>query len=338
MRTAAILGGTGFVGGELLRLLTAHPEVEVRAVASNSAAGKPVHCTHPNLRGVCDLRFVDPDDVPGVDVVFSALPHGQSQAMVEKFADRCHILIDLAADFRLSETALMARNYGWVRQPPHLQPFAYGLPEVNREELASADHIAVAGCMASAAILALYPLARAGLLDGRRVGIDARTGSSGSGARAGPADMHCLRSGALRVFAPVRHRHQAEIEQLVGVAATMTATGTNAVRGVQVVARVDGLSVDISDLWGIYRHAYDEEHFVRLVAQRRGPFRLPDPKVLLGSNFCDIGFDSDGNDVVVIAALDNLVKGAAGNAVQCMNARLHLPEPTGLGFAGLHPV
>lgn len=336
--TVGILGGSGFVGGELLRLLSVHPAVAVRAVASHSSAGKPVSVAHPHLRHLAELRFCDPADLPEVDVLFSALPHGRSQEMVDRFGGRCRVLVDLAADFRLSDPELMRRHYGWERDVEHRAAFSYGLPELNRDEIATADRIAVSGCMATASILALQPLAAAGVLEpGATVNVDARTGSSGSGSAQGPGDGHALRAGAMRVFAPLRHRHQAEIEESTGLDTRMTVTGTAAVRGVQVVARVDG-DVGVPQLWQIYRDAYEKEPFVRLVAQRNGAFRYPDPKLLLGSNYCDVGFASDGGTVAVMAALDNLVKGAAGNAVQCMNLRLGLPEHTGLQGAGIHPV
>ncbi|WP_127481198.1 N-acetyl-gamma-glutamyl-phosphate reductase [Nocardioides pantholopis] len=338
MHSVGILGGSGFVGGELLRLLHLHPAATVRAVASGSRAGKAVSSAHPHLRSIVDERFIDPAELPEVDVLFSALPHGNSQEMVETYASRCGVLIDLAGDFRLADGALMERHYGWRRHTEHRGAFTYGLPELNRSALRTADRIAVAGCMATAAILALRPLAIAGLADDTiPINVDARTGSSGSGAGSTPADGHALRAGAMRVFAPLRHRHQAEIQQSTGLDPRMTVTSTAAVRGVQVVARAD-IGIDVADLWRIYRGTYEDEPFIRLVAQRSGAFRYPDPKVLLGSNYCDVGFETDGTTVAVVAALDNLVKGAAGNAVQCMNVRLGLPETTGLHGAGLHPV
>jgi N-acetyl-gamma-glutamyl-phosphate/LysW-gamma-L-alpha-aminoadipyl-6-phosphate reductase len=212
-----------------------------------------------------------------------------------------------------------------------------GLPELHRKQLADADHISVPGCMATAAILALYPAAEAGLVAGP-VTVDARTGSSGSGAGAGPANLHAERSGAMRVFAPVAHRHSAEIEQATGVSVKMTATGVEAVRGVQVLVRVT-LADDADEraLRSAYRDCYHDEPFVRVVAQRRGVYRLPEPKILSGSNFCDVGFAIEGRDALLVAALDNLMKGGAGNAVQCLNVRFGWPERTGLEFTGLHP-
>jgi len=192
--------------------------------------------------------------------------------------------------------------------------------------------------MATAATLALAPLAEAGLVEPEVV-VDARTGSSGAGRTAGEANLHPERSGAMRVFAPAGHRHQAEVAELTGLEVTMTATGVEAVRGVQVVchARARG-RLDERELRRVYRERYAGEPFVRLVAHRRGSHRYPDPKVLLGSNHCDVGFAVAGDRVVAMAALDNLVKGGAGNAVQCLNLRRGWPETDGLGFPGLHPL
>jgi LysW-gamma-L-alpha-aminoadipyl-6-phosphate/LysW-L-glutamyl-5-phosphate reductase len=171
--------------------------------------------------------------------------------------------------------------------------------------------------------------------------VDARTGSSGSGATAGEANLHAERSGAMRVFAPTGHRHEAEICRHVGVPVTMTATGVEAVRGVQTICRVTPKpGVHRSAVRRAFREQYQDEPFVRLVAQQRGTYRYPEPKILSGSNFCDVGyaFDEDTGRLVTIAALDNLMKGGAGNAVQCLNIRNGWPETLGLSFPGLHPV
>jgi N-acetyl-gamma-glutamyl-phosphate/LysW-gamma-L-alpha-aminoadipyl-6-phosphate reductase len=193
--------------------------------------------------------------------------------------------------------------------------------------------------MATAAILALTPLAEAGMIE-PAVDVDARTGSSGSGITAGPANLHAERSGAMRLFATGGHRHEAEIAQACGVQPTMTATGVEAVRGVQVVCRTTLTSgVSDVDVRRVYRERYADEPFVRVVAERRGQWRLPDPKLLRGANFCDVGFARlDGDRMLAVGALDNLVKGGAGNAVQSMNVRMDWPERTGLEFTGLHPV
>jgi N-acetyl-gamma-glutamyl-phosphate/LysW-gamma-L-alpha-aminoadipyl-6-phosphate reductase len=336
----AVVGAAGYIGGELLRILLGHQRVEVAAATSTRLAGRRVDGVHPNLRGLTDLTFTDPERLEPVDVLFLATRHTETMARMPVFTGLAKQVIDLSADFRLRDADVYREHYGLThRASDLLAEFVYGLPERYRAELRGADRVAVPGCMATAAILALHPLAAHGLVDGEVV-VDARTGSSGSGATAGPENLHAERSGAMRVFAPVRHRHQAEISQETGLVVRMTATGVEAVRGVQVVCRVPLRdSVDEPALRRVYRAAYAEEPFVRLVAYRRGRYRLPEPKLLAGTNFCDVGFavDPDGRTAVLVAALDNLVKGGAGNAVQCLNIRHGWPERTGLEFPGLHP-
>lgn len=337
---AGVFGASGYTGGELLRLLLCHPRVTEVAAVSARLAGRRVDGAHPNLRGTTDAVFTAPDDLPPCDVLFLATPHRATMRLVPALP-RVPCLIDLSADFRLKDPQAYESYYGVPHAEPDLLPrFVTGWPERLRDEIAEADRISVPGCTAMAAILALYPLAAEGLA-GSEVWVDGRVGSSGSGSSATTTNLHAERSGALRVFAPLGHRHEAEVGQATGLRITMTATGTPAVRGVQVVCRTRLASaLDEVRLRRLYRAHYQEEPFVRIVAQRRGLYRLPEPKVLLGSNFCDVGFalGADGRDVVVVAALDNLVKGAGGNAVQCLNVRMGWPERLGLEFPGLHPL
>jgi len=338
---AAVVGASGYIAGELLRLLLGHPHVEVVAATSTRLARRRVDGAHPNLRGVTDLRFTAPDSVPPCDVVFLAMPHTAAMAQLDRYTAAAKQVIDLSADFRLREPGPFERHFGVGHtRPDELSTFVYGLPEVHRARLTTADRVAVPGCMATAAILALHPLAANDLLDrAHPVTVDARTGSSGSGRQAGPANLHAERSGAMRVFAPAGHRHQAEIAQETGLPVEMSATGVEAVRGVQVLCRARlRQPMDDAALRAVYRSRYAGEPFVRVVAQHRGAFRLPEPKILLGSNYCDVGFVPSASTVVLIAALDNLVKGGAGNAVQCLNIRAGWPERTGLEFPGLHPI
>jgi LysW-gamma-L-alpha-aminoadipyl-6-phosphate/LysW-L-glutamyl-5-phosphate reductase len=342
MARTAVVGASGYIGGELVRLLLGHSEVEVVAATSNRLAGRRVDGAHPNLRGRTDLRFVAATALEEYDVVFTAVAHGTAQRVVPDLRHRAKCLIDLSGDFRLADPQLYQRYY----QTPHTAPelldgFVPGWPERYRDRLRDADRISVPGCTAIAGLLALYPLAQAQLIE-PDVTVDARTGSSGSGAGAGELNLHAERSGAMRVFAPVSHRHEAEISQGTGLRVRMSATGVEAVRGVQVLCRAaarPGSVVDERELRRVYRQHYVDEPFVRIVAHRQGGYRLPEPKILSGSNYCDIGFAADPptGTVVAIAALDNLMKGGAGNAVQCLNIRMGWPERLGLEFAGLHP-
>ena len=337
-----MVGGAGYIGGELLRLVLGHPHLELAATTSRRLAGRRVDSTHPNLRGHTDLTFVSADQLGHYDVLMLAGGHAETMYSMPEQLGRADVVIDLSADFRLADPARYQQYYGVEHAHPELlDSFVCGLPELHRKELAGADRISVPGCMAAAAILALAPLAEAELIEGL-VSVDGRTGSSGSGAVPGPANLHAERSGAMRVFAPAGHRHEAEISQAIGGApVSMTATGIEAVRGVQVLCRVPlAAGVEERTLRTRYRQFYRDEPFIRIVALKTGLYRLPEPKILTGTNCCDVGFalDEQHRQVVAVAALDNLVKGGAGNAVQCLNIRFGLPERAGLEFIGLHPI
>lgn len=346
----AIVGGSGYTGGELLRLLLFHPQVELAQVASASHAGQYVHSTHPNLRKLCTLRFCHPNDLTSCDLLFLCLPHGASAQAIAHYRDLAPRVIDLAADFRLRSPDLYQQWYGEVHPSTHLQAQAvYGLPELHRAELREAALVSGTGCMATSAILGLAPLYRAGIVDTNiPLVVDAKVGSSAAGATPGAGSHHPDRSGAVRSFQPTRHRHTAELLQELGRLQSdkmeqhiaFSATAIELVRGVLITAHVFLRErVDERVLWRLYREAYQHEPFIRIVKERGGVYRYPEPKILVGSNYCDIGFEYDPTQrrVVVIAALDNLMKGAAGNAVQALNCMYGWDETTGLTFPGLHP-
>lgn len=341
MTDVAVVGAAGYIGGELLRLLLEHPRVRVSAATSSRYAGRRLDTVHPNLRGHTDLTFTAPDDLADHEVILLAAPRTAAMSVVPALRDRAKCLVDLSPDFRLRDTAVFARYYGTAHTAPDLlDQFVPGLPETHRAELSSAAAISVPGCMATAAILALLPLVPFAA-PSEPVTVDGRIGSSGSGAGAGRLNLHAERSGAMRVFAPSGHRHEAEIAQATGLDVRMSATGVEAVRGVQVVCRVP-LAEPLRESWvrRQYLDRYRDEPFVRVVAQHGGLYRLPEPKILTGTNYCDVGFavDARTDTAVAIGALDNLVKGGAGNAVQCLNIRMGWPESTGLAFSGLHPI
>jgi LysW-gamma-L-alpha-aminoadipyl-6-phosphate/LysW-L-glutamyl-5-phosphate reductase len=347
--TASIAGGSGYTGGELLRLLLGHPDVEVGQVTSERRTGKRVVGVHPNLRKRTDLKFSSVEDLQPCDVLFLALPHGSSGERIERFLGVAPVIIDLSADFRLHDHQEYPRWYGHEHpHPEFLDRFVYGIPELHRNEMQSANAISSAGCLATAAILGLYPLFADGLVDQEKpVVVEVKTGSSGAGAEEGLASHHPERSGVMRSFKPTGHRHTAELEQeLRGSAGTpppiaFSATAVEAVRGVLATSHVF-LREPLTerDLWKVYRRCYGSEPFIRLVKENSGVFRYPEPKILTGSNYCDVGFelDEENNRVVVLAAIDNLMKGASGQAVQAMNIRFGFPEEAGLEFAGLHPI
>jgi N-acetyl-gamma-glutamyl-phosphate/LysW-gamma-L-alpha-aminoadipyl-6-phosphate reductase len=347
----SIVGGSGYTGGELARLLLHHPHVELTQVTSNSHAGRYLHSAHPNLRKISTLRFSHTDELTACDILFLCLPHGMTAVEIERYRSIAPRIIDLSADFRLRSSALYEEWYGVPHGTPNLLKEAvYGLPELHREELPGATLVSGTGCMATASILGLAPLYRAGLVNyALPLVVDAKVGSSAAGATPGPGSHHPERSGAVRSFRPTRHRHTAELIQELGLIAgrqlhqhiAFSATAIELVRGVLVTAHVFlNESVDERALWRIYREAFQREPFIRLVKERSGVYRYPEPKILAGSNYCDIGFELDRDQprVVVIAALDNLMKGAAGNAVQALNCMCEWDESTGLTFPGLHPV
>jgi N-acetyl-gamma-glutamyl-phosphate/LysW-gamma-L-alpha-aminoadipyl-6-phosphate reductase len=279
------------------------------------------------------------------------LPHGVSAGEIERYRALAPRIIDLSADFRLRSAQLYEKWYHAPHSAPQLlEEAVYGLPELHREELPAAALVAGTGCMATAAILGLAPLYRSGLVDGALpLVVEAKVGSSAAGAAPGASSHHPDRSGAVRSFQPTGHRHSAELIQelgrvcgeKLGQCIAFSATAVELVRGVLITAHVF-LNQDIEEraLWRLYREAYGNEPFVRLVKERSGVYRYPEPKILSGSNYCDVGFelDADQRRVVVIAALDNLMKGAAGNAVQALNCMYSWDESLGLTFPGLHPV
>jgi N-acetyl-gamma-glutamyl-phosphate/LysW-gamma-L-alpha-aminoadipyl-6-phosphate reductase len=346
----AIVGGSGYAAGELARLLLFHPRVELTQVASSSHAGQYLHSVHPNLRKQSALRFCHPDDLTSCDLLLLCLPHGVASREIERYRAVAPRIIDLSADFRLRSAALYQQWYGEPHRAPHLlAESVYGLPELHREELPGAALVSGTGCMATAAILGLAPLYRAGLVNSAiPLVVEAKVGSSAAGATPGRSSHHPERSGAVRSFQPTGHRHSAELLQELGQIVgemrqpvAFSATAVELVRGVLISAHVFVKeALDERTLWRLYREAYQHEPFIRLVKERNGIYRYPEPKILAGSNYCDIGFELDAAQgrVVVIAALDNLMKGAAGNAVQALNCMCGWDESLGLTFPGLHPV
>lgn len=346
----AIVGGTGYTGGELLRILDGHPSARPTQVTSRSRMGEYAYAAHPNLRGTAagNLQFVRPDDVQPCDVIFLCLPHGEAVSQIDRWAGMAETVIDLSADFRIRDGGAYARWYGGPHPAPAwVDRFVYGLPELTRDTLKGARYASGVGCNATATNLALLPLAAAGLLDpGLPVIADIKVGSSESGAESSDASHHPERSGAVRPYAPAGHRHAAEVEQMLArFGATvrgvhLTVTSIEMVRGAAAAVHVFARQ-PLTDkiLWKAFRDAYRGEPFVRLVKSATGIFRLPEPKILAGSNWADVGFaiSEDGQKATLFCAIDNLVKGAAGSAIQCLNVMRGFDERAGLSFPGLHP-
>ena len=346
MITVGIVGASGYTGGEVLRILLRHPEVRLLQVTSESNAGRFVHTVHPNLRKHSQLKFTAIADLTPCDVLFLCLPHGSAMRRMAALEGMAHTIIDLSADFRLRNPDDYPAWYGHPHEAPqYLDRFVYGIPELHRKAISGARFITGAGCLATASILGLLPPFKHDLLARREVFVEAKVGSSAAGDTPHLSTHHPERSGAVRSFEPTGHRHTAEIIQELGagqpLAVHFSATAIEAVRGVLATCHIfvkEG--VEEKDLWRAYRAEYGDEPFLRIVKERQGIYRYPEPKLLAGTNFCDVGFEkaARGSRVVVMAALDNLVKGAAGNGVQAMNVACGLPDTAGLEFPGLHPV
>ena len=337
----SIVGASGYGGGELLRLLLQHPEVDVHQCTSERFVGKPVTRMHPNLRKQTALKFSSITELQKVDLLFVALPHTQCMQRFEAFSGISDRIIDLSADFRLKDPDAYKKWYAIEHtQPDKIAEFVYGNVELHRQEMKEAKYISGAGCNATATILPLWPLFKSGVADTTMpVVAEAKCGSSEGGNAFSEGSHHPERSGCVRSYKPTGHRHIAEMEQELGHPVYFSATSIEMVRGILVTAHLfvkQGITE--KDIWKTYRQAYGQEPFIRIVKERQGIYRYPEPKLLAGTNYCDIGFELEGNRLVVVSAIDNLMKGAAGQAVHAMNVMCGFEETAGLGFAGLHPI
>ena len=346
-----VIGASGFVGGELLRLLVTHPKVEVSMVTSRQKVGEYVHRIHPSLKSFINLTFSDFDLdklTANCDLVFVSVPHGKSNKIVNDLYKSGIKIIDLSADFRLKNAEDYVKWYGWEHPfPDMLSKSVYGVPEFHRDEIKNATLVACPGCMAVTSLLALKPLIEHDVLDTDHIIVDSKIGSSGAGGQAGSATHHAMRYGVIRPYKPAKHRHTGEIEQELNLLSknkihvSMTPHAVNMVRGILTTNHAF-LKKEISELelWKLYRNAYGKEFFIRLIRDKNGIYKFPDPKFVIASNFCDIGFDldEDNNRIVAMSASDNLMKGAAGSAIQNLNVMAGFDEMTGLRFTPVTPV
>lgn len=336
--TVGIIGASGYAGGELLRILLQHPEVEVKIATSKQHAGEPVFRVHQNLKGLTKLNFSGDtplDAASKVDLLFLAVPHGSSIKVTPSLVESGVRIIDLSADFRLRDPEAYPAWYGWEHPAPDLLGrFVYGLPELHRDEIRNSSLVSIPGCIASSSIYSLAPLAKQGFITGNTV-VDAKIGSSGSGNKPSQATHFSERYNSVRIYSPSDHRHIGEIEQELSrvsknrLAVTMSAHSVNMVRGILTTSSVfTDHPVTIQELWNAYRSFYADEFFVRFIMDRNGLYRYPDPKIVVGSNFVDLGFavDQHVNRIIAIGAIDNLIKGASGNAVQSMNLMMGFDE------------
>lgn len=342
----SIAGGSGYAGGELLRLLLFHPKVEIAQVTSESLTGKFVFKAHPNLRKRTQLRFTPLADLRPCDALFLSLPHGQSMEKMRELRNLAPRIIDLSADFRLRRESDYQEWYGRSHACPELlAEFVYGIPELHREEMKRANFISSAGCNATVTILGLYPFCKLGLVEPDRTIVEVKVGSSEGGNSPGAASHHPERSGAVRSFMPTNHRHTAEANQELSLGKPirihMSVTSVEMVRGALATSHVFlNHRLEEKDIWQVLRDVYGQEPFIRIVKESEGMHRYPEPKWLIGTNYCDIGFSKDekSDRLVMISAIDNLMKGAAGQAVQAFNLMHGFEETEGLEFPGLHPI
>ncbi|ADM28551.1 N-acetyl-gamma-glutamyl-phosphate reductase [Ignisphaera aggregans DSM 17230] len=345
-----ILGASGYTGGELLRLLAFHPYAEVVIATSREYAGKPVHYVHFNLRNIYrNLKFseINIDAITkSCEAVFLSLPHGVSLNYVPKLLEVGLRVIDLSADFRLKNPEMYKVWYGYEHPYPDLLKIAvYGLPEIHRDELRNAKLIASPGCNATASILSLVPLVKNKVVDLDRIIIDVKVGSSEAGSKPSIADHHPEREGSMRPYEAEGHRHTAEVEQelslIVGqkVNISMIPHAVGGIRGALASSHSWLLrDVEEMDILRMFVETYKGEPFIRIVY--KVPPKYPDPKYVIGSNFADVGFaiESRLRRITAFCAIDNLMKGAAGQAIQAFNIAMGFEETAGLQIVPPKPV
>ena len=335
MIRVSILGASGYVGGELMRLIVGHPDMDVAVAFGATAAGKPVAALHPHLAlAYPDMQFAawDAARLQGTDLIFAALPHGETQRLADDLLALGIPLVDLGADFRLDTAADYQRWYG----EPHARPellasFTYGLPEFFREAIKKSKRVAAPGCYPTAASLALRPLIEAGAIDPRGIIVDAASGVSGAGRGASAATHYCAVEGNMRAYGLLTHRHTAEMEMVSGAEVLFTPHLVPMSRG--ILATCYARATESSDPLAILKAAYSGERFVHVGEA------LPETKWATGSNaaFLTARYDERTGTVVALAAIDNLGKGAAGQMLQCANIMLGLDESAGLSNIGIYP-
>ncbi len=343
MIKAGIVGATGYTGQELLRLLVHHPDVSLQAVSSRGEAGRPVSSLFPNLRGFVDQPFVEPSEetLKTCDVVFFATPNGTAMTMVPALLDAGVKVVDLSADFRIKDAALWSKWYGMEHACPELlEEAVYGLPEMNRAAIPGARVVANPGCYPTAVQLGFLPLVRNGLVDTGRLIADCKSGVSGAGRSAAIGTLLCEASESMKAYKIDGHRHLPEITQGLNLASANPVNLvfmphlTPMIRGIQASLYATLLDTSV-DLQGLFEETYRDEPFVDVLEAGMSP----DTRSVRGTNRLQLAVcrPQAGDTVVVLAAEDNLVKGAAGQAVQNMNIMFGLSETTGLALVAALP-
>jgi N-acetyl-gamma-glutamyl-phosphate reductase len=334
MIRTAILGASGYVGGELLRLLAAHPQLRPAKLYGDSKAGQSIGSVHPHVAAAYSNAVVETfnGDLDGIDLLFAALPHGKSQEIASGLLSAGIPFVDLGADFRLDDAAAYERWYGHAHLAPDLlSSFVYGIPELNRGAIRGARAVAAAGCYATAAILALKPLIDAGLVKPSTLIVDAASGTSGAGRELKESTAFNTVSGSFSAYGLLNHRHTAEMEMALNSAVLFTPHLAPMTRG--ILATCYGEASRPCDPLGALQAAYADEPFVHVSSDP------PATKWVSGSNACKVTarYDQRTNRIVALAAIDNLGKGAAGQMIQCANLMLGLEETAGLSVCGVYP-
>ena len=336
-----IFGGSGYGGSELLRILLPHPNAEIAFVTANEHAGKSVSEVHRGLQGLTDLELSkvpeDLENLMDLDCAFLALPHGQAMEIAPRLPSSVKV-IDLSGDFRLRDKGEFEQHYNREHTAMDTQAeFIYGLTETNRDAIRNARLISNPGCFATATLLGLAPLVAGDLIEGRVI-VDAKTGSSGSGAKAAANTHHPQRMNSFYAYKPFTHQHVPEVEQELRAVGNWNSElvfmthSLPVARGIFASIYVETRQeMDEDEVRSVFSDFYNGSFFIRIV---KGS---PDINWVKTTNFCDLGFATRGRQVVVFSALDNLVKGAAGQAVQNMNLMFGLDEKTGLMLMGTNP-
>ncbi|MET0066586.1 MAG: N-acetyl-gamma-glutamyl-phosphate reductase [Candidatus Thiodiazotropha sp.] len=343
MISVGIVGGTGYTGVELLRLLGTHPDCELRVITSRSESGKPVADLFPNLRGLTDLTYVEPDStvLSECDLIFFATPNGVAMTQVPELLESGTRIIDLAADFRIGDADIWGKWYGMTHACPDLLCEAvYGLPELNREAIKTARLVANPGCYPTAVSLGFLPLLKHGLIDTGYLIADAKSGVSGAGRSANVGMLMGEMGESFKAYAIPGHRHQPEIRQTLGriaasdVGLTFVPHLVPMIRGIEATLYAR-LTQEVDDLQSLFETQYRDEPFVDVMS----PGSHPETRSVRGANHCRIAVHRplDGEVVVVSSVIDNLVKGAAGQAVQNMNLMFGFAETSGLNQVALLP-
>jgi N-acetyl-gamma-glutamyl-phosphate reductase len=338
MIRTAILGASGYVGGELLRLIGAHPELAPAKLFGESKAGLPVAAVHPHLAphyAGAEIERFEPASLDDIDLVFAALPHGRSQRIAPAILDEQIPFVDLGADFRLSDPAAYELWYGHAHQAPQfLERFVYGIPELNRDAIRATKAVAAAGCYATAAILALKPLVDAGLVKPESAIVDAASGVSGAGREAKEGTGFCTVTENFTAYGLLDHRHTVEMEQALGATVLFTPHLAPMSRGILATCYGEAARpMTPSEPFQTLLDAYSDEPFVAVCSDP------PTTKSVSGSNGARVTarYDERTERVLALCAIDNLGKGAAGQMIQCANLMLGLDEAAGLTSIGVYP-